>query len=101
MEADDRYQKWMREISRYLPIKKLFFISGNIYDKIPYPSDTADIFEYTGLREVMKKFFDRCGYKTIGFYDMVDGLTTRVIDEAGNVQQAVKIAEIMAALETM
>jgi len=69
------YQKWFSEIDRYLPVKKLFLLYGNIYDKIPYPTTTENLYEYLPLREVLKRFFTQKGYGVAGFFDIVDGLT--------------------------
>ena len=70
------YPKWLREMERYLPAKKLFLLYGSIYDKIPFPiQDVSDKYEYLPLREVLKKFFFKKGYVIAGFFDKVDGLT--------------------------
>jgi hypothetical protein len=69
------YQKWLLEIERYLPVKKLFLLYGNIYDQLPFPiPDRPDIYEYISLREVLTKFFFQKGYTVAGFFDKVDGL---------------------------
>ncbi len=70
------YPKWMCEMERYLSVKKLFLLYGNIYDKIPFPiPNVSDKYEYLPLREVLKKFFFHKGYTVAGFFDKVDGLT--------------------------
>ena len=52
------YQKWLREIERYLPVKNLFLLYGNIYDKLPFPiQNSQDKYDYLLLRDVIRKFF--------------------------------------------
>lgn len=84
------YPKWLQEVDRYLPVKKLFLLYGNIYDRVPYPlgmdaSGKNQGYEYPSLNDGLKAEFFKRGYTSIGFYDIVDGLT--VIRKDNGVEQ--------------
>lgn len=96
MSAD--YQKWLCEIERYLPVKKLFLLYGNIYDKIPFPiPNISGKYEYLPLREVLRKFFFQKGYTVAGFFDKVDGLTMMKRENENN--KDVQKKDISSALD--
>ena len=65
---------WICELQRYLSIKTLFCITGNIYDQLPYTSGDGEM-GHVALREILSDFLVCRGYRIVGSYDIVDGLT--------------------------
>ncbi len=79
----DNYSRWLQEFQRYLPLKNLFLLHGNIYDLLPYPvHDGIRIhWRYFPLNRLLYHFFKDRGYQTIVYYDPVNGLTFRTKEE--------------------
>lgn len=71
---------WIREFSRFLPLKKLLFVYGNILDIISYPvRPRGGPSEPYWSENDLPGFFERCllgrDYEIVAFFDPVDGLT--------------------------
>lgn len=70
---------WIRELSRFLPLKNLLFVYGNILDLISYPVRRPNSEEIYWTESDLPLFFERflsgLQYEIIGFVDPVDGLT--------------------------
>lgn len=79
----ENYSRYLQEFRRYLPLKNLFLLHGNIYDLLPYPVyDGSRIhWRYFPLNRLLYHFFQDQGYQTIVYYDPVNGLTFRTKEE--------------------
>lgn len=73
-EPLDGFPPWASELSRYLPIKTLFCLHGNIYDEYLH-TDGEGGEGYANLREFLSLFLVDKGYSIVGHCDGVDGLT--------------------------
>jgi energy-coupling factor transporter ATP-binding protein EcfA2 len=69
--------RWLREFNRYLHLKNLFLLHGNIYDMLSYPVRTGEESRwcYFTLRQFLHHFFLDRGYKAVAFYDTVDAIS--------------------------
>ena len=69
---------WIREFSRFLPLKNILFVYGNILDLISYPVKRPDSEEVYWTESDLPGFFERflsgIQYEVMGFFDPVDGL---------------------------
>ncbi|OPY55842.1 MAG: Chaperone protein ClpB [Pelotomaculum sp. PtaU1.Bin035] len=77
MQRSESLPRWLRELERYLPIKTLFLLYGNCFDKLLYPIKDREKtrWVYLNLRELLHRFFLDRKYYLLGVYDIVDGLT--------------------------
>jgi len=71
--------RWLRELSRFTPLKNLIFIHGDIFDIISYPiikegSGETYWTESNDLSHFMERFLTDLEYEVVGFLDPVDGL---------------------------
>ncbi len=71
---------WLQELTRYLYLKNLLFLHGNILDHFAFPlrnGDNGTVYwtESTRLTELLHRFLTGAGYEVTGFYDPVDGLS--------------------------
>ncbi len=84
--------RWIRDLDRYLPMKTLFLLHGNIYDQLLYPDSrgpgTPDQWSYYPLRPLLQRFFADRGYRATAFYDQVDGLTLLSDEERSAFKEA-------------
>lgn len=76
MDQQESTPRWLREFHRYLPIKTLFLLYGDIYDILPYQvSDGTDlVWQYMSLNELLNGFLKDRKYRLVAFYDLVDGM---------------------------
>lgn len=67
--------KWHQELDRFLPIKTTFIIEGNIYDLNAYPTPTEEGIRWDMLMldNYLYKYLLKMGYKTVVFYNHIDG----------------------------
>ena len=78
--GDESSPRWLRELGRFLPLKNLIFVHGNILDLLAYPVKTlGDGGESIAWTEnTVPLFFPRLltelRYSVVGLYDPVDGL---------------------------
>jgi energy-coupling factor transporter ATP-binding protein EcfA2 len=77
--VDKECPSWIREFVRFLPLKKLLFIYGNILDLISYPIKHPDSDKIYWTENDLPGFFERflleLQYEIIGFFDPVEGLS--------------------------
>jgi len=70
---------WIREFSRFLPLKKLLFVYGNILDLISYPIKRPGSETVYWTENDLPDFFERyllgLRYEIIGFFDPIEGLS--------------------------
>ena len=84
--------RWLREFKRYLPLKNLFLLHGNVYDLFLYPTmyDGTYRWGYYPLRTLLHRFFSEQEYRAVVFYDSVDGLSFMSDDEQKNFESALR-----------
>ncbi|OEU66979.1 MAG: hypothetical protein BBJ57_05165 [Desulfobacterales bacterium PC51MH44] len=79
ISIDSDSPRWLRELARFLPLKNLLFIHGNILDLISYPVKRSESDEVYWTESDLPRFFERfltsLEYEVVGFFDPVDGLT--------------------------
>ncbi len=80
---ESRAPRWIRELSRYLPMKSLFLLYGNIYDVLAYrhQEEGRESWSYYPLGSLLYCFFKDQKYSLVGFYDQVDGMTFKTDEE--------------------
>lgn len=64
-------EKWLREIEIYRKVKSTFIIEGDIFDK--RASIEGDDFVLLSLNELLYRKLKDAGYKTVIFFNHVDG----------------------------
>jgi len=82
--------KWHRELGIFCKIKPLIIVEGNVLDVYQYPTD-GSISKGSILRlpEYLHYYFTDLGYKTIVFYDSMQGFYNSC--ESGHVERFSKI----------
>ncbi len=75
---DEQSPRWLRELGRFIGLKNLLFLYGNIYDLVSYPirkDGTAECMWTESLpRDFLERFLLGLGYEVIGFADPVEDL---------------------------
>ena len=64
--------KWQKELEMYRHFKTTFVLEGEILDKQPYIDQDGD-FTLLTLNDYLNKKFHQLGYKTVIFFNHVDG----------------------------
>jgi len=84
--------RWLREFKRFLPLKSLFLLHGNIYDLLLYPVKSGDetCWAYFPLRKLLHRFFSDEQYRCVAYYDIVDGISFMTKEEMEIFQKAEK-----------
>ena len=80
IQIDPQTPRWIQEFSRFVPIKHLLFVHGNILDLVSYPVSRAPDQSYwteSDLHSFFYRYFEGIGYEIIGHYDPLDGLQFR------------------------
>lgn len=76
--VDDTAPRWIRELQRFIAVKSLLFLHGNILDRVSYPvrdGDTPPIWiEGDDLRHVLQTWLSDLGYELIGIGDPLHDL---------------------------
>jgi len=71
--------RWLREFARYITIKNLLFVYGNVLDLVSFPvqTDGPESIRWTesDLPNFFKRFLSDMGYEVVGWADPVDDLT--------------------------
>ena len=74
---DEQAPRWLRELGRFLPLKSLFFLDGNINDFVSYPvrDEKGNVYWVeTLLRPFFERLFQGLGYQMVGFIDPLEEL---------------------------
>ncbi len=80
---DENAPRWMRELGRFVHLKSLLFIHGNVLDLASYPiQNTANANEEktrtywieSNLGGFFKRFLTGLGYELVGLADPIEGL---------------------------
>ncbi|GKT09131.1 AAA family ATPase [Desulforhabdus sp. TSK] len=78
---DESSPRWLKELARFLPLKNLIFVQGNVLDLLSYSiqSQTQDGTSILWTENTLPLFFRRLleelGYDVVGLFDPVDGLS--------------------------
>lgn len=77
--VNDDSPRWLRELNRFLSLKSLLFVHGNILDLVSFPVHRPESDDIVWTDDELPGFLCRyltgAGYKVVGFVDPVDGLT--------------------------
>ena len=77
--VNDDSPRWLRELARFLPLKSLLFIHGNILDLVSFPihNPETDQVYWTDddLPSFLQRYLTEAGYGIVGFVDPIDGLS--------------------------
>ena len=75
---DDSTPRWIRELDRFIHLKSLLFIHGNVLDRVSYPvvASAGDkrYWTETDLNGFFQRYLMGLGYEIVGAFDPVDGL---------------------------
>ena len=70
--------KWMRELGRFIHLKSLIFVYGNILDLASYPIQSIEnapiYWTESNLGDFFKRFLSGLGYEIVGLVDPLQGL---------------------------
>ncbi|MBQ9589434.1 MAG: AAA family ATPase [Butyrivibrio sp.] len=82
--------KWHRELAIFCRIKPLIIVEGNVLDVYQYPTEgSTPKGSILRLPEYLYYYFTDLGYKTIAFYDSMQGFYNSCED--GHIQEFAKI----------
>jgi DNA polymerase III delta prime subunit len=77
MNGNEQKPRWLRELDRFLAIKNLLFVHGNILDLITYPVQRRDGTKFwtdTDIASFFKRYLAGRGYEVVGICDPMEGL---------------------------
>lgn len=76
--TDDPAPRWIRELARFLPLKNVLFLYGNVLDMVSFPKegDVGKVVWVEGftLSLFLRRFLQDAGYEIAGAFDPVEGL---------------------------
>jgi flagellar biosynthesis GTPase FlhF len=71
--------RWIRELARFISIKNLLFVYGNVHDLVSFPIQLGENEEVRWTESDLPGFFQRfltgVGYEVVGWADPVEELT--------------------------
>ncbi|NIA12524.1 MAG: AAA domain-containing protein [Nitrospiraceae bacterium] len=69
--------RWLREMARFVQIKNLLFVYGNVHDLVSFPIQTDGEVRWTesDLPVFFRRFLDGLGYEVVGWADPVEDLS--------------------------
>ena len=73
----DDTPRWIRELHRFIKIKSLLFVHGNILDLVSYPltKPNGDIYWCeSDIGDFLQRYLSNEGYEVVGKFDPIDGL---------------------------
>ncbi|HOV73061.1 MAG TPA: AAA family ATPase [Candidatus Hydrogenedentes bacterium] len=77
--VNEESPRWLRELARFVTIKNLLFVYGNVHDLVSFPIrlDGPDPVRWTesDLRGFFQRFLSGLKYEVIGWADAVDDLS--------------------------
>jgi len=69
--------RWIRELDRFIHLKSLLFVHGNVLDLVSYPVQAGSGKSYwteSQLADFFQRYLIGLGYEIVGIFDPVDGL---------------------------
>jgi hypothetical protein len=70
--------RWIRELDRFVHLKSLLLVHGNVLDLVSYPVQAPEservYWTESGLRDFFQRYLKGLGYGLVGAFDPVDGL---------------------------
>jgi len=86
----DEAPRWIRELERFIHIKSLLLVHGNILDLVSFPvarSDGQGVYWTEGdLHNFFQRFLQGLGYEIVAGFDPVEGLRFAADDMAARYQ---------------
>ncbi len=76
--TDHRAPAWLQELARFIPLKNLLFLHGNIYDRMSFPrarEGAEPAWVESDLRHFLGRLLTDLDYEVVGIVDPVDGLS--------------------------
>jgi len=88
-EIRSKFPRWMQELARFQALKSQFYLYGNIYDCYYFPlnhhdAESVDALQWARFNDIshlLAEYFDREGYNTVCYYDVIDGLRVHSSDK--------------------
>jgi MoxR-like ATPase len=75
---DERAPRWLREVGRFLNVKSLLFLYGNIHDLVSYPVRASEgdecSWSESRLRVLLRRLLEDRGYEVVGVGDPAEEL---------------------------
>lgn len=83
MNEPSIFPKWIQELRRFQSLKSVIFLYGNIYDAFFFPNNYREASsrnelqygKYNNLPFLLQHYFLAEGFKTVAYFDIVDGLS--------------------------
>ena len=76
--TDSEAPRWIRELARFVHLKSLLLVHGNVLDMVSYPVQTGKegrrYWTESSLRGFFQRYLQGLGYEVVGAFDPVDGL---------------------------
>lgn len=76
---NDDTPRWIRELDRFVHLKSLLFVHGNVLDLVSYPVQPAGSDRAYWTEGDISQFFQRYlisqGYECVGLFDPLDGMS--------------------------
>lgn len=70
--------RWIRELDRFIHLKSLLLVHGNVLDMVSYPVQAANgerrYWTESSLEDFFHRYLKGLGYELVGSFDPVDGL---------------------------
>lgn len=78
LDREDLLPRWIREVNRFIKVKNLLLLYGNIYDRTAFPLTDTETGEITwascNIRNFFLRWFDDLGYEIVGTIDPLEAL---------------------------
>jgi MoxR-like ATPase len=75
---NDATPRWIRELDRFIHLKSLLFVHGNVLDLVSYQVAAEGGRNYwteSNLRGFFERYLSGLGYEIVGLFDPVEGLS--------------------------
>jgi len=82
MKVLDGVPGWLHELNRFLRLRSLFVLHGNIYDQYLYPHPEGGFRTAPSLRVLLHLFLQDVGYSSAVAYDVIDGFEPLIGENA-------------------
>ncbi|MDD3642529.1 MAG: AAA family ATPase, partial [Candidatus Krumholzibacteria bacterium] len=72
-----RSARWIEQLEKYLSLKTMVILHGNIYDRVPFLYESVHsgrAVTYLNIRSFLRRHYFEKEYRVFGLYDLVDGI---------------------------
>lgn len=88
MDTYKIFPRWLNELKRFQSLKSEFFLYGNVYDCYYFPMNYAEVADeklleyakFNNIEELLEQYFLSQGFDLVSYFDVIDGITFRSID---------------------